>query len=98
MGNPSSLDIAPGDFYEDCRYHPMICLEANWDDDEHTDATLTGVSLITGQVGCCALYGCDAAKLSPQEAITRTAIWPQWEAAYERATQLYAQHLPGRSL
>lgn len=50
-------DIRPGDFYEDCRYHPMICHINEGGD-------LTGVSMITGEVGCCAMDSCGVVKFS----------------------------------
>jgi hypothetical protein len=47
-------DLVLGDFYEDCRYHPIVCIEVASDGDELRD-----ISLITGDVGSCSLnhYG-----------------------------------------
>jgi hypothetical protein len=35
--------IKPGDYYEDCGYHPCICVSVNAEDDE-----ILGISLVDG--------------------------------------------------
>lgn len=59
--NPKS--IRPGDLYENCNYHPMLCLKNDYGD-------LTGISLVTGSVGCCSMFGCGPFKMSVEEAET----------------------------
>jgi len=55
--------IKPGDIYEDCSYHPVLC--TNTDDDE-----IEGISLIDGSSPrCCSLSHCNVTKLSLKEAI-----------------------------
>lgn len=54
--------VRVGDFYEDCRYHPMLCVWRDGDD-------LTGVSLVTGKIGCCSASHCGIQKLDKYDAI-----------------------------
>jgi hypothetical protein len=54
--------VRMGDFYEDCRYHPMFCV---WRDDD----MLTGVSLVNGQIGCCSATHCGVRKLDRHDAL-----------------------------
>jgi hypothetical protein len=35
--------LSPGDFYEDCTYHPCLCISVNEGDDE-----ICGISLVDG--------------------------------------------------
>ena len=59
-----ALAIKPGDIYEDCAYHPVVCVEADIEDD-----SLTGVSLINGSYPrCCSFIHCGVRKLSIEEA------------------------------
>lgn len=56
-------DIRPGDYYEDCSFHPCLCIRV--DDDE-----LLGVSLVDGTYprGCC-IGHCGVRRLSLAEAL-----------------------------
>jgi hypothetical protein len=54
--------VRMGDFYEDCRYHPMLCV---WRDDD----MLTGVSLVDGKIGCCSASHCGVQKLDKYDAV-----------------------------
>ena len=65
--------LNPGDFYEDCRYHPMVCVTLGDDGDE-----LIGISLITGDVGSCSLNHCGVVKLTAREAIGRRLHWDEF--------------------
>ena len=60
-------DIRRGDFYEDCRYHPMLCVELR-DGDE-----LVGISLVDGVMSSCSLGFCGVEKLTLDEALERRA-------------------------
>lgn len=60
--------IFPGDFYEDCRYHPMVCLE-------NDAGSLTGISLIDGSVQGCDEHAC-ARPLTLEEAVKHKLLGP----------------------
>lgn len=66
-------EFRPGDFYEDCRYHPMVCVEVLDDEDE-----LTGIDLLTGALGSCSVAHCGPVKLSPAEAVERRMKWAEY--------------------
>ena len=58
-----SSDLAPGDFYEDCAYHPCLCVRI--DDDE-----VNGISLVNGQSPrACGIGFCGIRKLTFSEAM-----------------------------
>ena len=56
-------DIRAGDLYEDCRNHPMLCIDLK-DGDE-----LVGISLIDGEQGSCSLGDCGVEKLELGDAV-----------------------------
>jgi hypothetical protein len=59
-----SLKLKPGDIYEDCAYHPVVCLGVDYNSEE-----IWGVSLIDGSYPrCCSLVHCGIRKLKPKEA------------------------------
>ena len=60
--------IQPGDFYEDCRFHPMLCVSAHADDD------LVGISLVNGFMGSCSPTHCGVVPLTFPEAVARK-VW-----------------------
>jgi len=37
----AELQLSPGDLYEDCSFHPVVCVEVDYDRDE-----IFGISLI----------------------------------------------------
>ena|SRR5882724_2632199 len=56
-------DIRPGDYYEDCYFHPCLCIGV--DDDE-----LLGVSLVNGtDPRGCSIGHCSVRRLSLAEAL-----------------------------
>ena len=56
-------DISPGDYYENCFFHPCLCIRV--DDDE-----LLGVSLVDGRYPCsCSIRHCGVRKLNLAEAL-----------------------------
>lgn len=63
--------IMPGDFYEDCDYHPVLCTEADGDD-------IAGISLIDGSAPrSCSIEHCGVKRLSREEAVKLHLIWRQ---------------------
>jgi hypothetical protein len=59
-----SLEIKPGDIYEDCAYHPVLCVEVDYKNDE-----IWGISLIDGsQPRSCSVLHCGVRKLTVDEA------------------------------
>lgn len=67
-------DIQPGEIYEDCAFHPVLCT--------HNDGeTVNGISLIDGtSPRSCDLVYCDVIKLSIAEVIEIKADWPGYVA------------------
>lgn len=60
----AELQLAPGDIYEDCKFHPVVCVEVNYDED-----SISGVSMIDGSYPrSCSLRFCGVRKLSIAEA------------------------------
>jgi hypothetical protein len=54
-------DIAPGDIYEDCSYHPVLCTSRDGDE-------VQGISLIDGsRPRACSLTHCGVVKLEIAE-------------------------------
>lgn len=68
------LEVGRGDFYEDCRYHPMLCVEANYADDE-----LLGISLVLGgEPASCSPTHCGVVPMTAEEAIERAVRWDEY--------------------
>ncbi len=60
----AELQLAPGDLYEDCFFHPVVCVEVDYDHD-----SISGVSLIDGSYPRnCSMRFCGVRKLSVAEA------------------------------
>jgi hypothetical protein len=58
------LGLKPGDIYEDCAYHPVVCVGVDYKDDD-----IWGVSLIDGtHPRSCSLIHCGVVKLTIEEA------------------------------
>jgi hypothetical protein len=58
----SAADLRPGDIYEDCAYHPCLCVRIEDDDVE-------GISLVDGSFPrSCSIQHCGVRRLSPAEA------------------------------
>ena len=71
-----TLGITVGDVFEDCAFHPVLCLGADYKEDQ-----LWGVSLIDGsQPRCCSLIHCGVRKLSLAEAWSIKMHGPSDEA------------------
>lgn len=59
----TSADLKPGDFYEDCAYHPCLCIKV--DEDE-----VSGISLVDGSTGRgCTIGHCGIRRLTVDEAL-----------------------------
>ena len=58
------LNLAPGDVYEDCAWHPVLCVSVDYENDE-----ICGISLIDGTYPrSCSLRHCGVRKLTVEEA------------------------------
>lgn len=66
---PAEHKVQVGDYYEDCGYHPLLCIESDYVKD-----TLTGISLVNGNIRSCSCYSCGVKKLTKEQAI-------QWRLA-----------------
>src|SRR3954471_8810608 len=59
-----AVPLKPGDIYEDCAFHPVLCLGVSYKTDD-----LWGISLIDGSYPrSCSLVHCGVRKLTPKEA------------------------------
>ena len=57
-------DLKPGDIYEDCFYHPCLCVFVSLEDDE-----IQGISLVDGTYPrSCSVEHCGVRKLTVDEA------------------------------
>ena len=71
------LRLKPGDIYESCSYHPVLCLGIDYKDD-----SIWGVSLIDGSFpGSCSLLHCGIRKLTPKQAWSIKRNGPEDAAA-----------------
>jgi len=67
----SQGQLLPGEIYEDCRFHPCVCITVD-------DNILTGISLIDGSYPHnCKIGRCKIRKLSLQEAMEWKKGGPQ---------------------
>lgn len=61
----SAADLKPGDFYEDCAYHPCLCIQVSVE-----EGWIAGVSLVDGSYPRgCSIPGCGVRKLTFEEAM-----------------------------
>ena len=79
-------DIQPGDIYEDCAYHPVLCTHR---DDDYIE----GISLLdaTAPHGC-SLTHCGVVALSIVDVIAARTDWPAYRASREEQSE--AAHTP----
>jgi hypothetical protein len=66
--------ISRGEFYEDCRYHPMLCIQPSPSGDDE----LVGISLIDGAIGACSEAHCGVVRMTADEAIERKVHWDRF--------------------
>jgi hypothetical protein len=72
-----TIGIRVGDIFEDCAFHPVLCLGADYQGD-----TLWGISLIDGTYPrSCSFIHCGVCKLSLEEAWNIKKSGPSDEAA-----------------
>lgn len=63
-------DLAPGDYYEDCAYHPCLCIRV-------LDDEVSGVSLVDGSCPrSCDIKHCGIRKLTLEEALHQKFYGP----------------------
>jgi hypothetical protein len=63
-------EIRPGDIYEDCACHPVLCTHVSDVDDE-----ICGISLVDGSAPrSCSLRHCGVRRLSLGEAVATRAL------------------------
>jgi hypothetical protein len=66
-------DLKPGDIYEDCAYHPCLCVFVNIEDDD-----IQGISLVDGTYPrSCSVKNCGVRKLTVEEAWRWRAAGPE---------------------
>ena len=59
----SEVELKPGDFYEDCAFHPCLCTRVDGYDIE-------GISLVDGSIPrSCDIVSCGVRKISFEEAL-----------------------------
>jgi hypothetical protein len=74
------LGLKPGDIYESCTYHPVLCLGVDYKQDE-----IWGVSLVDGtHPMSCSLIQCGIRKLTPKQAWAIKMYGPSDSEARER--------------
>ncbi len=88
----SEGDIQPGDFYEDCAYHPCLCMRV-------LDKEVAGISLVDGSVDrCCSIGHCGVRRLTAEEAVEWKLFGPpgidlppdrRWWAGLEDIARMY---------
>lgn len=64
--------IEVGDFFEGCSFHPLLCVESDYEED-----SLAGISIVDGSLQSCSVRSCGVRKLTPREAITWRFRGPQ---------------------
>jgi hypothetical protein len=68
--SPAAAEIKPGEIYEDCSFHPVLCLYNDGDQ-------IHGVSLIDASAPrACSIGHCAVVKLSVDDVIAARADWP----------------------
>ena len=71
--------IDKGMIYEDCAFHPVLCVEV------HSDDSVSGISLIDGSYPRnCSLTSCGIVSLSVEEAVEIRKDFPSHVARRQR--------------
>jgi hypothetical protein len=77
------LALKPGDIYESCSYHPVLCLGVDYKHDE-----IWGISLIDGKHPMsCSLVHCGVRKLTPKQVWAIKVNGPSGPDAGKRISQ-----------
>jgi len=72
MTEDQQRPIQPGDIYEDCSFHPVLCTSVDGDE-------IGGISLIDATAPrACSLSGCGVIRLSIADVISARANWPAY--------------------
>ncbi|MEV5768009.1 hypothetical protein AB0L34_26015 [Micromonospora sp. NPDC052213] len=70
MTQDQAADIKPGEIYEDCHFHPVLCLYNDGDQ-------IHGISLIdASSPRACSIGFCAVIKLTVDDVIAARADWP----------------------
>jgi hypothetical protein len=64
------MEIKIGEYYEDCRYHPNLCVSVDYEND-----SIVGISLLIGVEGDCSPFHCGIRKLTEEEAFSLLDTW-----------------------
>jgi len=76
----TELNLKPGDIYEDCMYHPVLCIGVDVANDD-----IWGISLVDGsQPRNCSLLHCGVRKIDLKEAWSIKTNGPENQEARER--------------
>ena len=71
------VPIKKGDFYEDCSFHPVLCIKVGKTKYERGD--LYGISLVDGTQRHCSYFHCGVVKLTKYEAINQVLNGPKFK-------------------
>ena len=72
----SIRDIKPGDLFEDCAFHPCLCIAVGRGDDDEVE----GISLVDGSSPrCCSADHCGLRLLTLEEAVHWKSYGPRDE-------------------
>jgi len=81
-----------GVLYEDCRFHPMVCIGVNW-----RTGSLLGISLIDGSVSNCDVDHCGVTLLTPFQAM-RNRLYGLPKKQVEKMEAFHEEWLDKKSL
>jgi hypothetical protein len=75
-------ELRPGDLFEDCRYHPCLCIEGGSADDRDG---VYGISLVDGTPCGCSISHCGLRRLTVEEVV-------HWKYHGPRDVQFTPEH------
>jgi len=81
-------ELVPGDLFEDCRFHPCLCIDGNSMDDPDG---VHGISLVDGTPTGCSIAHCNLRKLSVSEAVQWKYHGPKDRTTEDRWWERYPQ-------
>lgn len=86
MTSKQDNDIQPGDIYEDCAFHPVLCTHRNGDDVE-------GISLVDGSLPrTCSIRDCGVIKPSIKHVSAVCSDWPGYLARRKTEFEYELRH------
>lgn len=71
----AALEFKPGVIYEDCAYHPCLCIEADYENDY-----MRGISLIDGTIRGCSIFNCGPWVMTVEQALHTKENWATIQA------------------